>query len=199
MNCRKNLTTGSGSAPRWPRQRSAICTQMKDRLPVARLIQEAMARTGYDAVLLAEFLGERKLANLQKLVEQARSFDRAGIFTLADFIARAFRVCRPAARRGVGRHAPGTERRRQVDVDPSVEGAGVSGGDRAGRRPSAPRRRAADRFFAATRAGAERREGDDRLRSADGRGKRRGAKGDQPAALRRHNPGRRLSDPLGRR
>ena len=61
---------------------------MKDRLPVARLIQEAMARTGYDAMLLAEFLGERKLANLQKLVEQARSFDRAGIFTLADFIAQ---------------------------------------------------------------------------------------------------------------
>ena len=61
---------------------------MKDRLPVARLIQEAMQRTGYDAMLLAEFLGERKLANLHKLVEQARSFDRAGIFTLSDFIAQ---------------------------------------------------------------------------------------------------------------
>ena len=61
---------------------------MKDRLPVARLIQEAMERTGYDAMLLAEFLGERKLANLHKLVEQARGFDRAGIFTLADFIAQ---------------------------------------------------------------------------------------------------------------
>ncbi len=61
---------------------------MKDRLPVARLIQEALRRTGYDALLLAEFLGERKLANLHKLVEQARSFDRAGIFTLSDFIAQ---------------------------------------------------------------------------------------------------------------
>ncbi len=61
---------------------------VKDRLPVARLIGEAMGRTGYDAMLLAEFLGERKLANLQKLVERARSFDRAGIFTLADFIAQ---------------------------------------------------------------------------------------------------------------
>jgi ATP-dependent helicase/nuclease subunit A len=39
-------------------------------------------------VLLAEFLGERKLANLQKLIEQARSFDRAGIFTLSDFITQ---------------------------------------------------------------------------------------------------------------
>ena len=39
-------------------------------------------------MLLAEFLGERKLANLHKLIEQARSFDRAGIFTLSDFITQ---------------------------------------------------------------------------------------------------------------
>ncbi len=61
---------------------------MKDRLPVAQLISEALTRTGYDAILTAEFLGERKLANLKKLIEQARSFDRAGIFTLADFITQ---------------------------------------------------------------------------------------------------------------
>lgn len=61
---------------------------VKDRLPIADLIHEALARTGYDAVLLAEFLGERKLANLHKLIEQARSFDRTGIFTLADFITQ---------------------------------------------------------------------------------------------------------------
>jgi ATP-dependent helicase/nuclease subunit A len=61
---------------------------VKDRLPVAGVIQEAMRRTGYDALLLAEFLGERKLANLQKLIERARSFDAAGIFTLADFITQ---------------------------------------------------------------------------------------------------------------
>ena len=61
---------------------------IKDRLPIARLIDEALSRTGYDAVLLAEFLGERKLANLRKLVEGARSFDRSGIFTLSDFITQ---------------------------------------------------------------------------------------------------------------
>jgi ATP-dependent helicase/nuclease subunit A len=60
----------------------------KDRLPLPRLIQEAFERTGYDALLLAEFLGERKLANLHKLIEQARSFDRAGIFSLSDFITQ---------------------------------------------------------------------------------------------------------------
>ncbi len=61
---------------------------MKDRLPVARLIQAVLDRTGYDAVLLAEFLGERKLANLHKLIEQARSFDHAGVFALSDFITQ---------------------------------------------------------------------------------------------------------------
>ncbi len=55
---------------------------------MAGLIHKAMDRTGYDAVLLAEFLGERKLANLHKLIEQARDFDATGIFTLADFIVQ---------------------------------------------------------------------------------------------------------------
>ncbi|MBU4398286.1 MAG: UvrD-helicase domain-containing protein, partial [Planctomycetes bacterium] len=61
---------------------------LKDRLPVARLIQAVLDRTGYDAVLLAEFLGERKLANLHKLIEQARSFDHSGVFALSDFITQ---------------------------------------------------------------------------------------------------------------
>jgi len=62
--------------------------EQKDRLAIAELINEVLARTGYDAILLAEFLGERKLANLHKLIEQARGFDRAGFFSLADFLAQ---------------------------------------------------------------------------------------------------------------
>ena len=60
----------------------------KNRLPIADLINEALARTGYDAVLVAEFLGERKLANLRKQIDGARSFDRTAIFTLSDFITQ---------------------------------------------------------------------------------------------------------------
>ena len=59
----------------------------KDRVPVATLLGEAFARTGYDAVLLAEFLGERKLANLHKLLERARAAD-AGISDLDGFITQ---------------------------------------------------------------------------------------------------------------
>lgn len=61
---------------------------MKDRVPIARLINEALDRTGYDALLLAEFLGQRKLANLYKLLDQARNFDQSGLFTLSDFITQ---------------------------------------------------------------------------------------------------------------
>lgn len=58
----------------------------KDRLPLARLLTLAVDRTGYDAALLTEFLGERKLANLRKLIDLARQFDQSGLFTLAEFV-----------------------------------------------------------------------------------------------------------------
>ncbi len=61
---------------------------MKDRVPIAVLLDEALAITGYDATLLAEFMGERKLANLRKLMEQARAFDRSGVLGLSDFIVQ---------------------------------------------------------------------------------------------------------------
>lgn len=60
----------------------------KDRLPVTGIVERAVALTGYDAALLGEFLGERKLANLQKLLSLARSFDRAGMMSLADFVVQ---------------------------------------------------------------------------------------------------------------
>lgn len=62
--------------------------QLKDRLPIAALLNEAMRRTAYDAALLAEFMGERKLANLRKLIDQARSFDQSGVLGLTDFIVQ---------------------------------------------------------------------------------------------------------------
>ena len=60
----------------------------KDRIPLSELLNQAIERTGYDAALLAEFLGRRKLANLKKLVEMARQFDQGDVFTLKDFVTR---------------------------------------------------------------------------------------------------------------
>jgi ATP-dependent helicase/nuclease subunit A len=62
--------------------------EQKDHLPISRLLLLAIERTGYDASLLTEFLGSRKLANLRKLIDMARQFDRSGLFTLADFVER---------------------------------------------------------------------------------------------------------------
>ena len=68
----------------------------KDRLLVADLFALAMDRTGYDAVLLTEFLGPRKAANIEKLIEQARALDRSSpgdlpgfITQLSEFVSRA--------------------------------------------------------------------------------------------------------------
>jgi ATP-dependent helicase/nuclease subunit A len=58
--------------------------EKKDRLPIAPLLILAIDRTGYDAALLTEFLGVRKLANLRKLIDMARQFDQSGLFTLGD-------------------------------------------------------------------------------------------------------------------
>ena len=62
--------------------------QLKDRLPITELIRRVLDMTGYDAALAAEFLGERKLANLGKLIEMARVFDRSTTLGLADFIVQ---------------------------------------------------------------------------------------------------------------
>jgi ATP-dependent helicase/nuclease subunit A len=68
----------------------------KDSLLVADLLTKAIELTGYDAVLLSEFLGHRKLANLHKLVEQARTLDRLNpgdvngfVIQLSEFVTRA--------------------------------------------------------------------------------------------------------------
>jgi len=60
----------------------------KDRIGLARLLSLAVERTGYDAALLGEFLGHRKVANLHKLIDKARQFDQSGLLTLPEFVER---------------------------------------------------------------------------------------------------------------
>ncbi len=62
--------------------------QQKDQLLVAQLLEKAIALTGYDAILLTEFLGHRKWANVQKLVEQARTLDRTRPGDLVGFVTQ---------------------------------------------------------------------------------------------------------------
>ncbi len=62
--------------------------ERKDRLPIALLLGELFADSGYDAATQFEHLADRKLANLWKLIDLARTFDRSGLFGLAELIAR---------------------------------------------------------------------------------------------------------------
>src|SRR6202044_3072732 len=63
-----------------------------------RLIGEIFADSGYDATMQFEFLGDRKLANLWKLQDLARTFDRSGNFGLADFVQRLGELVRDQPR-----------------------------------------------------------------------------------------------------
>ena len=60
----------------------------KDVVSIADWLRLVFDRTGYDASVLGEFLGERKLANLEKLIGLAEEFDATGEFTLAGFASR---------------------------------------------------------------------------------------------------------------
>lgn len=50
--------------------------EQKDRLPVSQLLKKAIEETGFDAALQFEPLADRKLANLWKLLNIAREYDR---------------------------------------------------------------------------------------------------------------------------
>ncbi|UCD85139.1 MAG: UvrD-helicase domain-containing protein [Deltaproteobacteria bacterium] len=58
----------------------------KDRLTSAELIARVLEGTGYSAFLLTTFQGEQKVANLHKLIEVARDFERKESFTFRDFV-----------------------------------------------------------------------------------------------------------------
>ena len=55
---------------------------------MAELLSRMLDESGFTAAIVCEFLGARKLANVRKLVETAREFDRRGGFGLADFVGR---------------------------------------------------------------------------------------------------------------
>jgi ATP-dependent exoDNAse (exonuclease V) beta subunit len=60
-----------------------------EREPVESLLERAIARTGYDLAVLARAGGERRLANLRKLMRLAREYERAEGPDLRGFLAYA--------------------------------------------------------------------------------------------------------------
>ena len=71
-----------------------------ERLPVEVLLERALATTGYDLAGLARAGGERRLANLRKLMRLARDYERAEGRDLPGFLAYAATRDIAAAREG---------------------------------------------------------------------------------------------------
>jgi ATP-dependent exoDNAse (exonuclease V) beta subunit len=59
---------------------------VRDRLSVTELLEEVIAGTSLVPILLLLFQGEQKVANIRKLLDLARTFDRRGEGTLRQFI-----------------------------------------------------------------------------------------------------------------
>jgi ATP-dependent helicase/nuclease subunit A len=86
--CEERLPQNQVSPVRRARCHLRAWRAVKDRLPIAHLLGRVFADSGYDAATQFEFLADRKLANLWKLVDLARRFDGSGLFGLAEFTAR---------------------------------------------------------------------------------------------------------------
>ena len=62
------------------------------RATIAELIVEACAATDFEAVCLTQFQGAQKVANVRKLIELAREWERRRFFSLRDFVRTVRRL-----------------------------------------------------------------------------------------------------------
>ena len=65
---------------------------VRDRVPADDLLARAVAATQLEAVLLAQFHGVQKVANVRKLLAQARAAGEGGFVAASEFAARARRL-----------------------------------------------------------------------------------------------------------
>ncbi len=77
-----------GQAPALRRARDLLLRlrRLRSRATIAELLEEALAATDFEAVCLTQFQGAQKVANVRKLIELARDFERRRLFTLRDFV-----------------------------------------------------------------------------------------------------------------
>ncbi|MBI3270239.1 MAG: UvrD-helicase domain-containing protein [Planctomycetes bacterium] len=68
------------------REHVAEWSRLRDRIPLAELLARVVTECGYEAVLLSLFQGEQRLANVRKLLELARRFEKSGATLFRDFV-----------------------------------------------------------------------------------------------------------------
>jgi len=60
--------------------------RLRDRVSIAELLSDALAATTLEAVLLAQFHGEQQVANVRKVLDLARAFERRHASGVAAFV-----------------------------------------------------------------------------------------------------------------
>ena len=65
---------------------------MRERAPLATLIERGLELTDFEPVMIAQTAGTQRVANVRKLIEIARDFESRSFFTLADFISHLRRL-----------------------------------------------------------------------------------------------------------
>ena len=96
---------------------------MKDRLPVAQLIQEALRADRLRRPAAGRVPRRAETGQSAQAGRAGAEFRPGGHLHALRLHHPACRVRRPAARRAAGRHLPGIGRRGEADDDPSGEGA----------------------------------------------------------------------------
>ena len=118
-----------------PRSRSCSHAEREhaERAPLEVLLERAIVATGYDLATLARPGGDRRLANLRKLMRLAGEYERAEGRDLRGFLADAAGARPRRGARGRGRARVRGPGRRAADDDPPRQGPRVPG--RLRRRP----------------------------------------------------------------
>ena len=65
---------------------------LASRATIAELLEEVCAATDFEAVCLTQFQGTQKVANVRKLIELARDWERKRFFSLRDFVRMVRRM-----------------------------------------------------------------------------------------------------------
>jgi ATP-dependent helicase/nuclease subunit A len=65
---------------------------LASRATIAELLEEVCAATDFEAVCLTQFQGTQKVANVRKLIELARDWERKRFFSLRDFVRTVRRL-----------------------------------------------------------------------------------------------------------
>ena len=176
-----------------------------ERAPLEVLLERAIVATGYDLAVLARPGGDRRLANLRKLMRLAREFERSEGRDLRGFLADAAARDLAEAREGeAALESEGLDAVRLMTIHrakglefPVVCVADLGRGS-GGRRAAAAGGRGRHSGPAARAAGRRGHRADRGLAAArERRGRRRG-RGGAAAVLRRAHPRPRAADPVRR-